>query len=58
MAIWLATFSFPVATASQLSAVKKALDSLVGKQLLDRDNSVRRNIPYYNYDLIRVIQND
>lgn len=64
--VWLATFSFPVATASQLSAytsyhsatVKKALEYLVEKQLLDRDNSVRRNIPYYNYDLIRVIQNN
>ncbi|MER0123734.1 Fic family protein [Streptococcus sp. ZJ93] len=62
--VWLSTFTSPVATAAQLSeltgyhsaTVKKALDFLVGKGLLDKDNSARRNIPYYNYDLIRAIQ--
>ncbi|PMR65730.1 Fic family protein [Streptococcus intermedius] len=63
--IWLSTFSFPIATPAQLSeatgyhsaTVKKALDFLVGQGLLERDNTVKRNIPYYNYDLIRAIQN-
>lgn len=63
--VWLATFSFPVSTAKQLAeatefhpaTVKKALDFLVGEGLLDKDNSVKRNVPYYNYDLIRAIQN-
>ena len=63
--IWLTTFSFPVSTPAQLSeatgyhsaTVKKALDYLVGQGLLERDNTVKRNIPYYNYDLIRAIQN-
>lgn len=62
--VWLATFSLPVATPAQISeatsyhsaTVKKALDFLVDAGLLDRDNSVKRNIPYYNYDLIRAIQ--
>lgn len=62
--VWLATFGLPVGTAKQLSditgyhsaTVKKALDYLVGKGLLDKDNSARRNISYYNYDLIRAIQ--
>ncbi|MBN2959203.1 MAG: Fic family protein [Streptococcus gordonii] len=64
--VWLSTFRSPVATASHLSemtgyhsaTVKKALDFLVSKSLLDKDNTVKRNIPYYNYDLIRVIQNN
>ncbi|MBF7075896.1 Fic family protein [Streptococcus sp. HF-100] len=64
--IWLSTFHSPIATASHLSemtgyhsaTVKKALDFLVSKSLLDKDNTVKRNIPYYNYDLIRVIQNN
>lgn len=64
--VWLSTFQSPVATASHLSemtgyhsaTVKKALDFLVSKSLLDKDNTVKRNIPYYNYDLIRVIQNN
>ncbi|MGT2799384.1 Fic family protein [Streptococcus marmotae] len=63
--VWLSTFTSPVATAAQLSeltgyhsaTVKKALDFLVGKGLLDKDNAARRNIPYYNYDLLRAIQN-
>lgn len=62
--VWLATFNLPIATAKQISemtgyhaaTVKKALDFLVEKGLLDKDNSVRRSIPYYNYDLIRAIQ--
>ena len=64
--IWLSTFHSPIATASHLSGmtgyhsatVDKALDFLVSESLLDKDNTVRRNIPYYNYDLIRVIQNN
>ncbi|SFL47851.1 Fic family protein [Lactococcus garvieae] len=61
--VWLGTFNLPVATPKQLSeltgyhhaTVKKSLDYLVQKGLLDKDNTVKRNIPYYNYDLIRVI---
>ena len=61
--VWLSTFNLPIATPRQLSeltgyhpaTVKKSLDYLVEKGLLDRDNTVKRNIPYYNYDLIRVI---
>ena len=61
--VWLNTFKLPVTTPKQLSeltglhpaTVKKSLDFLVEKGLLDKDNSVKRNIPYYNYDLIRVI---
>ena len=62
--VWLSTFQYPIATASQLAevtgyhsaTVKKALDFLVTKLLLDKDKSVKRNIFYYNYDLIRAIQ--
>ena len=62
--VWLSTFRYPIATASQLAevtgyhsaTVKKALDFLVTKLLLDKDKSVKRNIFYYNYDLIRAIQ--
>ncbi|CRH93895.1 Protein involved in cell division [Chlamydia trachomatis] len=64
--VWLATFGLPVATAKQIAdmtghhsaTVKKALDFLVGKGLLDKDNAAKRNISYYNYDLIRAIQNN
>lgn len=64
--IWLSTFQLPVATSAQLSeitkhhssTVKKSLDFLVSKSLLDRDNSAKRNIKYYNYDLLRAIQNN
>lgn len=63
--VWLSTFRLPVATPKQLSeltghhpaTVKKSLDYLVEKGLLDKDNAAKRNIPYYNYDLIRVISN-
>lgn len=62
--VWLSTFRHPIATAAQLAevtgyhsaTVKRALDFLVSKSLLDKDYSVRRNIAYYNYDLIRAIQ--
>lgn len=61
--VWLSTFSLPVATPRHLSeitghhsaTVKRALDYLVEQGLLDRDNTAKRNISYYNYDLIRVI---
>lgn len=61
--VWLATFSEPIATTTEISeitgyhkqTVKKALDFLVSNNLLDRDNSVKRNIKYYNYDLMRTI---
>lgn len=64
--VWLSTFQVPVATSTQLAeisgyhpaTVKKALDYLVSQSLLDKDNSVKRNIQYYNYDLIRVVQNN
>ncbi|MEX2784486.1 Fic family protein [Streptococcus sp. H49] len=61
--VWLSTFNLPVATPQQLAeltghhpaTVKKSLEYLVEKKLLDKDNAAKRNIPYYNYDLIRVI---
>ncbi|MEX2804405.1 Fic family protein [Streptococcus sp. H31] len=61
--VWLSTFNLPVATPKQLAeltghhpaTVKKSLEYLVEKKLLDKDNAAKRNIPYYNYDLIRVI---
>ena len=61
--VWLATFREPIATATDIAeitgyhkqTVKKALDYLVVNNLLDKDKSARRNIKYYNYDLIRTI---
>lgn len=63
--IWLATFTNPIATAKEISSflnihpttAKKGLDFLVTKNMLDRDDSRKRNQKYYNYDLIRAIQN-
>ncbi|MGT2833423.1 MloA [Streptococcus phage Javan249] len=63
--VWLSTFNLPIATPKQLAdltgyhpaTVKKSLDKLVENGLLDRDNTVKRNIPYYNYELLRVISN-
>lgn len=62
--VWLMTFQLPVSTASQMSellpyhpaTVKKALEFLVDNNLLDKDKTKKRNTPYYNYDLIRLIQ--
>lgn len=61
--VWLATFSMPIATAKVISdftghhqnTVKKALDYLVSIDLLDKDKSVKRNVQYFNYDLLRTI---
>ena len=61
--VWLATFRELIATATNIAeitgyhkqTVKKALDYLVVNNLLDKDKSSRRNIKYYNYDLIRTI---
>lgn len=61
--VWLATFSEPIATATKIAeitgyhkqTVKKALDFLVDNNLLDKDKAAKRNIKYYNYDLIRTI---
>jgi len=61
--VWLATFREPIATATDIAeitgyhkqTVKKALDYLVVNNLLDKDKSARRNIKFYNYDLIRTI---
>lgn len=63
--IWLATFSNPITTAKEISSIltihpttaKRGLDFLVTKNMLDRDESKKRNQKYYNYDLIRAIQN-
>lgn len=63
--IWLATFTNPIATAKEISSflnihpatAKRGLDFLVTKNMLDRDDSKKRNQKYYNYDLIRAIQN-
>ena len=57
------TFREPIATATDIAeitgyhkqTVKKALDYLVVNNLLDKDKSARRNIKFYNYDLIRTI---
>ena len=59
--VWLATFREPIATATDIAeitgyhkqTVKKELDYIVVNNLLDKDKSSRRNIKYYNYDLIR-----
>lgn len=61
--VWLATFSQPVTTSAKIAesirihntTAKRALDYLVEKKLLDKDLNVKRNIKYYNYDLLRVI---
>lgn len=61
--VWLATFKEPIATATDIAeitgyhkqTVKKALDFLVSNNLLDKDKSAKRNIKYYNYDLVRTI---
>lgn len=61
--IWLATFKNPIATVTEISkitnyhnqTIKKAMDYLTNKNLLDKDKTKKRNIKYYNYDLIRII---
>ena len=61
--VWLATFREPIATATDIAeitgyhkqTVKKALDYFVFNNLLDKDKSAKRNVKYYNYELIRVI---
>ncbi|PMC58169.1 Fic family protein [Dolosicoccus paucivorans] len=61
---WLATFEEPVVTAAKMaqylevhsSTARNALDFLVSQGLLEKDLSAKRNIKYYNYDLIREIQ--
>ena len=62
--VWLETFQSPIVTASVVAkrlnihqtTAKKALDLLTEHHLLDKDSSVKRNVKYYNYDLLRVIQ--
>lgn len=61
--VWVATFSQPVTTSSRIAhqleihntTAKKSLDSLVEKGLLEKERHVKRNIKYFNYDLLRVI---
>lgn len=61
--VWLATFSQPITTSARIAestglhntTTKKALDYLVEKGLLEKEMHVKRNIKYYNYDLLRVI---
>ncbi|WP_218925323.1 MULTISPECIES: hypothetical protein [unclassified Gemella] len=61
--VWLSTFSNPITTAKGVSnitenhqsTVKKALDYLVNIGLLDKDKTTKRNVKYYNYDLLRII---
>lgn len=62
--IWLATFSLPISTAKMIAdftgrhpnTVKSCLDYLTSINLLDKDNSAKRNIKYFNYDLLRTIE--
>lgn len=61
--IWLGTFAHPICTPKQLSdylhihptTAKKNLDYLVNQNMLDKDLSRKRNQRYYNYDLLRTI---
>ncbi|MBF0714485.1 Fic family protein [Gemella sp. GH3] len=61
--VWLETFKHPIVTSNIISkitgnhqsTVKKALDNLVDLGLLDKDKSMKRNVKYYNYDLLRII---
>jgi hypothetical protein len=38
------------------TTAKNALDYLSEKKLLEKDMAAKRNVKYYNYDLIREIQ--
>lgn len=61
--VWVATFSQPVTTSSRIArkleihntTAKKSLDFLAEKGLLEKEQHVKRNIKYFNYDLLRVI---
>lgn len=60
--VWLATLNNPVATVSEISSmvqmhhatVRKARDFLVEKGFLEKDKYAKRNIKYFNYDIIRI----
>lgn len=62
--IWLLTFQLPIATTKQLSEIsnyqqtttRNILNSLVNLNLIDRDDTVKRNKKYYNYDVLRELQ--
>lgn len=62
--VWLHTFREPITKASETAislgihntTAKKALDHLVEVGLLDKDQSTKRNIKYYNYGLLRAMK--
>ncbi|MGV3175105.1 Fic family protein [Aerococcus suis] len=62
---WIATFQLPIITVNELkvelgvhyNTAQSALNHLVSNNLLDKDQSVKRNIKYYNYELLRAISN-
>lgn len=62
--VWLTTIREPIVTAAKVASylnihnntARKALDYLVSKGLLEKDLAAKRNIQYYNYDLLREIQ--
>ena len=62
--IWFLTFQRPITTVKQLSEIGKyqsstirnTLNRLVAFQLIDRDDTVKRNKKYYNYDVLRELQ--
>ena len=62
--VWLYTFSDPFTTSSKVTkhlrlsanTARKALNSLVEKDLLFVDSDVKRNKKYRNYDLMRILR--
>lgn len=61
--VWIQTFQLPILTANQASQLagihnqtaRKSLDFFTQKGFLEKDTSRKRNVKYYNYDLIRAI---
>ena len=61
--VWLFTFSDPFCTAAEVASnlditvptARKHLNTLTDLELLEKDNSRRRNRIYVNYDLINII---
>lgn len=61
--VLLATFKFPITKVNKLSeilgmhpqTIKKALDYLEDKKILVKETQVRRNVKYYNYEIMRIL---
>ncbi len=61
--IWAITIKEPIVTAKDIESlsnyniktVRKALNSLSNKRLIEKDKQQKRNVKYYNYDILRIM---